>query len=91
VKENMLYLYPINGENPNKAVILAQTNDYCINENEAVCNITIVGVDFMGCSVKLGNVDNKNISFKEVHFTYIGVELLYVDRVQGREIDKPKN
>ncbi len=89
VKENMLYLYPTNGENPEKAVILAQIMDYCIDEKKALSGITIEGIDFFAGSVRLDNSGNKNISFKNVYFTYIGGELLYPDRVKGATLDKP--
>ena len=89
VKDGSLYLYPSDGQNPNEAVILAKTIDYCINEKEPISDITIEGIDFLGCSVSLAASGNSNISFENVHFKYIGSELLYVDRQQGAELDKP--
>jgi len=90
VEDGFLYLYPTDGKNPNKAAILVKTADYCINEEEPVSDIRIEGIDFLGCSVRLAAPGNSNISFENAHFTYIGGELLYIDRVQGTEsADKP--
>lgn len=89
VEGNTLYIYPPGGRDPNGEVILAQTNDYCINEVEKVTDITIEGVDFFACSVNLENSENAGICFNNVYFTYIGGELLYIDRVQGTSNEKP--
>lgn len=90
VKGGTLYLCPPDGKAPNKSAILIKTADYCINEEEPVSDITIEGIDFLGCSVRLAASGNSNISFENSHFKYIGAELLYVDRVQGTEsADKP--
>jgi hypothetical protein len=89
VKEDILYLYPTNRKNPEKAVILAQTIDYCIDEKNELSGITIEGIDFFGSSIRLENRRNKNINFKDVYFSYIGGELLYPDRIKGTELDKP--
>lgn len=89
VKDNYLYLYPLDGTNPNEAVILTKTVDYCIYEEENISNIQIEGIDFIGCSVSLSNSLNSNISFTNVHFKYPCGELLFIDRVQGNETDKP--
>jgi len=85
-----LYLYPPDGKDPNKSVILHKTADYCINEEEPVSDIKVEGIDFLGCSVRLAASGNSNISFENAQFKYIGGELLYVDRVQGTgSADKP--
>lgn len=90
VKGDHLYLYPPDGKEPNRSAILHKTADYCINEEEPVSDITIEGIDFLGCSVRLAASGNSNISFENAHFKYIGGELLYIDRVQGtRSSDKP--
>ena len=89
VEGGSLYLYPPDGEDPNKALVLAKTIDYCIDEGKAVSDISFDGIDFFGCSVRFENADNANISFHDVQFTYTGTELLYVDRVKGTAIDKP--
>ncbi|MCK4920245.1 MAG: T9SS type A sorting domain-containing protein [Bacteroidales bacterium] len=89
VKDGYLYLYILDGINPNEALILTKAVDYCINEEETVSDITITGIDFIGTSVRLAATSNDNINFEDVHFKYIGGELLFIDRQQGREIDKP--
>lgn len=89
VKDNVLYLYPTTGKNPGKAIILAQTIDYCIDEKNALSGVSVEGIDFFGSSIRMDNKRNKNISFKNVYFTYIGSELLYPDRVKGGDLDKP--
>ncbi|MCK5175876.1 MAG: hypothetical protein KAR47_20955, partial [Planctomycetes bacterium] len=89
-EDGILYIYPPDGKAPSESVILYKTADYCINEEEPVSDITIEGIDFLGCSVRLAASGNSNISFENSHFKYIGGELLYVDRVQGTELaDKP--
>jgi len=89
VDGDTLYLYPLDGKNPNKAKILTKTTDYCIDQQSQLSDVTIEGIDFFACSVKLNNADNNNIGFNDVHFTYIGSELLFVDRLKGTAIDKP--
>ncbi|MCP4313061.1 MAG: right-handed parallel beta-helix repeat-containing protein, partial [Bacteroidetes bacterium] len=89
VMEDTLYLFPPAGTDPNDAVILAKTNDYCIYQEEALSDITIEGIDILASSVKFAAPDNDNISFNDVHFTYIGEELLYINRPEGAEVDKP--
>ena len=89
VKENTLYIYPLDGKNPNKAVILTKTNDYCINEEGPVSDVKIEGIDFLAGSVKFGDAGCTNISILNVYFTYIGAELLYIDKVEARAINKP--
>ncbi|OHX63807.1 PKD domain-containing protein [Flammeovirga pacifica] len=89
VENNTLYLYPINGVHPNDAQIFTQVVDYSINEEEPLSNITIEGVDFVGTSVKFGNALNSNIHFSDVHFSYIGGALLFIDRVESDKVDKP--
>jgi len=74
-RDNTLYFYPPDGKQPNATELFAQTNDYAINEAQAVSDITIEGVDFFATSVKLGAAGNKNIKFRNVHFTYTGGEL----------------
>lgn len=88
-EQGILYLYPLNGSNPNDANILTKTADYCINQQSELSNVVIQGVDFLGCSVKLNNENNSDITFSNSHFTYIGEELLFVDRVKGNAINKP--
>ncbi|MCK4920244.1 MAG: right-handed parallel beta-helix repeat-containing protein [Bacteroidales bacterium] len=89
VEDNILYFYPPEGIDPNRADILIKTNDYSIDQSTAVSDVTIDGIDFMATSVKLDSEDNKNINFHNSYFTYIGAEFLYIDRPQGADIDKP--
>ena len=42
-RDNTLYFYPPDGKKPNAAELFAQTNDYTINEAEAMSDITIEG------------------------------------------------
>ncbi len=88
VKGDTLYLIPPSGEDPNNADILIQIHDHVISEKEPVSNVTIEGIDFVGCSVKFEAAANTNIRFRDVHFKYIGGELLYIDRVKGEASDK---
>jgi hypothetical protein len=75
--------------NPNKGTILAKAIDYCIYQEQAVSDVTIDGIDFLGGSVKFEAMGNKDISFKNAYFTYTGGELLFIDRVESKETDKP--
>jgi len=89
VENGALYLMPLNGINPNDAKILTKTSDYCINQQSQLTDVVIQGIDFFGCSVKLNNSDNNAITFSNTHFSYIGEELLFIDRVKGNAINKP--
>jgi arylsulfatase len=89
VEGKTLYFYPPGGGNPNEGIVLGATVDYCIEQKRAVSDITIEGIDFLGCSVRLDDANNKNIALRDAHFSYIGAELLYVDRVKGSAVDKP--
>ena len=91
VEDNTLYIYPPEGKNPNNEVVFIQTMDYCFDENNPVSDITFEGIDFFGCSVNLGDDRNRNIRFYNVYFTYIGGELLYIDRQQGTSNEMPIN
>ena len=88
VQGDTLYLIPPDGKDPNGASILIQAHDYAICEEGPVSSLIIEGMDFVGCSVKFEAAGNDNILFRDAHFTYIGAELLYLDRVQGEENDK---
>jgi len=89
VENNTLYLIPPSGENPDNAIIFAQTNILVIEEGSAMSNISFDGVDFFAGSVRLNNLKNSNINFTNVYFSYIGGDKLYIDRVQGETNDKP--
>jgi hypothetical protein len=89
VENNTLYLIPPSGENPDNEIVFAQKNILTIEEGLKVSNITFDGVDFFAGSVRLNNLENTNISFKNVNFSYIGGDKLFVDRVQGEANDKP--
>lgn len=53
ISDGTLFLCPPDGNNPNKSVILAKTVDYCIDQEEAVSDVTIEGIDFLACSVRM--------------------------------------
>lgn len=89
VEEKVLYFYPPNGENPNEATVLAKTIDYCIYQEQAISDVSIEGIDFLGGSVLFKAEGNKNIRFFNTYFTYPGGELLFIDKVTSRETDKP--
>ncbi|MGB0581735.1 MAG: right-handed parallel beta-helix repeat-containing protein [Limisphaerales bacterium] len=89
VDQGWLYLIPPNGADPNAAVVMVKTNDYSIAGEKAVSGVSIEGIDFFSTSINLPSASNRDIAFKNVQFTYIGAELLFVDRKLGREIDKP--
>ena len=89
VDNGWLYVIPPNGVDPNDALVMVKTNDYSIADKEAVSGVCIEGIDFLATSIDLPSPSNRNIVFKDVQFTYIGAELLFVDRKMGREIDKP--
>jgi len=89
VKDGILYLYPADGKSPNELSILYKTADYCINEDEAVSDVTIEGIDFLACAVRLAASGNGNIRFDNVHFKYINSEQLHTDRVQSEKENKP--
>ena len=89
VSDGTLFLCPPDGSNPNESVILAKTVDYCIDQEEAVSDITIEGIDFLACSVRMAVSENRNIRFENVHFKYINGEQLHRDRVQGDREAKP--
>ena len=78
VQNNNLYFYAPDGMKPEVEHILIQTEDYTIIEEEIITNVIIEGVDFIGTSVMLKEAEH--IKFKDVHFKYIGSELLFTDR-----------
>jgi hypothetical protein len=88
-EDGILYLYPADGKSPNESSILYKTADYCINEEEPVSDIKVEGIDFLGCSVRLGDSGSSNISFENAHFKYINNDLLHIDRVQSEKENKP--
>ncbi len=89
VENNTLYLIPPSGENPDNELIFAQMNTLVIEDALIVSNVTIEGVDFFAGSVRLNNLKNTNINFKNVYFSYIGGEKLFIDRIQGEANDNP--
>ena len=89
VENGWLYVIPPHGADPNEAVVMVKTNDYSIAGEKAVSGVNIEGIDFFATSIRLPSASNRDIAFKNVQFTYIGAELLFVDRKLGREIDKP--
>jgi len=83
-KGNTLYFYPPDRKLPDGAELFVQTNDYTVNEAQAVSDITIEGIDFFATSVRLSSGSNNNINFRNVHFTYTGSEVDY----NGNQLQK---
>ena len=88
-KDGTLYFHAPGGTQPNAADVLIKTNDYSIYEGNALSDVAIEGVDFFATSVKLANPGNQQIVFRNVHFSYIGAELLFVDTPNGKRASKP--
>jgi hypothetical protein len=86
---NSLYFYPPGGEDPSDGIVMLNTIDYCVDEERKITGLTIEGIDFFACSVKLADARNNGIVFENVHFSYPGAELLFVDRVEGTLASKP--
>jgi hypothetical protein len=86
---NNLYFYPPGGEDPSDGIVMLNTIDYCVDEGRKITGLTIAGIDFFACSVKLADARNDGIVFENVHFSYPGAELLFEDRVQGTLTSKP--
>jgi len=84
-----LYLKTPDGEPVAQHALSIKTQDYCINQPDYVEDIVFQGVDFVACSIKLTNKNNHNIRLDDVHFSYIGGELLFPDRVSASEYNKP--
>jgi len=88
-EEGWLYLIAPGGSDPNKVSVLMQQQDFVISSEDALTDVSIEGIDFFATSIHLPHSGNRNVSFKNSHFTYIGAELLFNDRLYGRAIDKP--
>jgi hypothetical protein len=88
-EDGTLYVHVPGGKQPNGADVLVKNNDYSIYEVEALSDVTIAGIDFFATSVKMGNPENKGIVFKDVHFTYIGAEHLFLNNPVGIQTAKP--
>lgn len=84
-----LYLYPLDNSDPNESGILVQTQGHVVDQQEAIENVTIEGVDFVAASVNFSDKSNRKIALRNSHFSYIGSELLFVDRVKGNLSQKP--
>jgi hypothetical protein len=88
-QNGVLYFYAPDGQLPDAQDILIKTNDYTINQEEPLENVVINGIDFFSTSVRVSNPKNNKILFRDVHFNYIGAELLFVDIPQGKASEKP--
>ena len=88
-KDGTLYLYAPGGVKPKASDVLCKTNDYSFYEAAPLSNVSIEGVDFFATSINLKSPQNKNIKFKNSHFTYIGGALLFNDIPQGNKAQKP--
>ena len=88
-EDGTLYLYVTGGVKPEASDVLCKTNDYAIYETEPVSDLIIEGVDFFATSVKFQSPQNKNIQFRDDHFTYIGGSLLFKDTPTGVKNSKP--
>jgi len=89
VEDGWLYLIAPDGSDPNEATVLVKVKEFVISGDEALGNVTIDGIDFFATSIHLSDSGNENITFSNAWFTYIGEELLFNNRIYGREIDKP--
>ena len=89
VEDGLLYFFPPDGENPDELEVLVQTIDYCIYQDQAISDIFIDGIDFLGGSVKLTARGNNNIRFHNSRFSYPGGELLHIDKISSRDADRP--
>lgn len=89
IKDNTLYFYAPGGIKPNASELMIKTNDYSIFSPEALSNVSFSGIDFFATSVKLGNQANNKIIFKDSQFSYIGAELLFINNIHGRSINRP--
>ncbi|MGB7323558.1 MAG: right-handed parallel beta-helix repeat-containing protein [Rubripirellula sp.] len=88
-EEGTLYFHAPGGKQPNAEDFLIKTNDYSIYQGDALSRVAIEGVDFLATSVKLANPANQQLVFRDVHFSYIGGEPLFVDTPQGKRGSKP--
>ena len=88
-KDGTLYFYAADGQKPDASDFLIKTNDYSVYQTDAISDVTIEGVDFLATSVKLASPDNQQIAFRNVHFSYIGAEPLFVDTPKGKKNSKP--
>ncbi|WP_411825229.1 right-handed parallel beta-helix repeat-containing protein [Luteolibacter sp. AS25] len=89
VKDDVLYFHTPDGEIPRAEDFLIKTRDFSIEEDDVITDILIDGIDFFATSVNLTNQGNKNITFRDSQFTYIGTELLFIDIPQGKKSEKP--
>lgn len=92
-EDGYLYLYPLDGMDPNKSRVLTQTQDYIIDQQKVIEDIRIEGIDFVATSLRFKNArsvgSNTDITLVNNHFSYIGGELLFIDRPQGNPLQKP--
>jgi hypothetical protein len=88
-KDGTLYFRAPGGGEPNAADVLIKTADYSIFDEQALSDVTLEGLDFFATSLKLDNPANNGITFRDVHFSYIGAEPLFVDNPQGEKTAKP--
>ncbi|MFC1763503.1 right-handed parallel beta-helix repeat-containing protein [Planctomycetota bacterium] len=89
VQDGWLYLIAPAGSDPNETEVMVKHWNFVIAGDKALSDVAIEGVDFFATSISLTDGGNRNIAFSDVHFTYIGEELLFIDRQHGRGIDKP--
>ncbi|MFC2090024.1 putative Ig domain-containing protein [Bacteroidota bacterium] len=85
VKDSVLYIYPPEGKDPNDEVLLIKTNDYSIYQSTAISDINIDGIDFFSTSVYVGASNNSNVSITNAYFTYIGTELLWINKLVAKD------
>ena len=89
VKDKTLYVYSTDGKQPKASDFLCKTTDFSINQDEAVSDVSIDGIDFFATSVDMGNAANNTTKFHNAQFNYIGTELLYIDNPYAKKIEKP--
>ncbi|WNC72788.1 right-handed parallel beta-helix repeat-containing protein [Thalassotalea psychrophila] len=93
VKDNTLYFYPpktADGQAPDLSKLFYKTTDYTFSEQQTISDLTIEGIDFLATSIQLPSENNRNITFRNSQFKYIGAELLFKDRMHVKKgADKP--
>ena len=88
-KDGTLYFYAPDGKQPKADDLLVKTNDYSIFQEDALSNVAIEGIDFLATSLKLDNPKNERITFRNVYFSYIGAEPLFISTPSGKKSSKP--
>lgn len=93
VKDKTLYFYPpetADGQAPDPSKLFYKNTDYIFSQQRAISDLKIEGIDFLATSINLSSEENRNITFSNSQFKYIGAELLFKDRMHVKNgADKP--